>query len=225
LSAFSTNTIPFSPAPYRPVAVSSVAISVATFAVGAAVADLRASPASACISGKGVLGRAWSSLRGRNSGAPQGAPPGVTPAASPGLSHDASHDLNHGSNRADDHAGNSGGKHAAEPCRIGDSIVHPDIDGSPTLPGEAYAGGFIEHLQQHPALQGLLDEDGWISARALKRKYLPGFLASIADAPLAYRTIAAQLGKLVEKREVQKTLARGRKRRRRTVTEYLIPAR
>jgi len=223
LSAFSTNTIPFSPAPYRPVAVSSVAISVATFAVGAAVADLRASPASACISGKGVLGRAWSSLRGRNSGAPQGAPPGVTPAASPGLSHDASHDLNHGSNRADDHAGNSGGKHAAEPCLIGDSIVHPDIDGSPTLPAEAYARGFIEHLQQHLALQGLLG--GWICSRALERTYLPGFLASIADAPLPYRTIAGALGKITPKRERQTTLARGRKRRRRTVTEFLIPAR
>jgi len=117
------------------------------------------------------------------------------------------------------------GKHVAEPCRIGDTITHPDVDGLPTPSAQAYALAFIEHLQQHPALQGLLDEDGWISARALKRKYLPGFLASIADAPLPYRTIAAQLGKLVEKREVQKTLARGRKRRRRTVTEYLIPAR
>lgn len=117
--------------------------------------------------GKGVLGRAWSSLRGRNSGAP----PGVTPAALLGLSHDARRDLNHGLSRADDHAGNSGGKRAAEPCRIGDSIVHPDIDGSPTLPAEAYARGFIEHLQQHPALQGLLG--GWITSRALERTYLP----------------------------------------------------
>jgi len=54
---------------------------------------------------------------------------------------------------------------------------------------------------------------------------LPGFLASIADAPLPYRTIAGALGKITPKRERQTTLARRRKRRRRTVTEFLIPAR
>jgi len=47
--------------------------------------------------------------------------------------------------------------------------------------------------------QGLLG--GWISSRVLERMYLPGFLASIADAPLPYRTIAGARGKIAQKRE------------------------
>src|SRR5262249_6535488 len=149
----------------------------------------------------------WWRRRDGNSGVPPGAAsglasaaspaasPGTSPVGSPGLNHDASHALNH----AGSHAGNSGGMHAAGPCRIGDSIVHPDIDGSPTLSAEAYACGFIEYLQQHPALRGLLgDGNGWISSRSLERRYYPSFLAGIVDAPLPYRTIAIALAKITE---------------------------
>jgi hypothetical protein len=110
--------------------------------------------------------------------------------------------------------------HVDAPWRLGDSIIHPDIDVHEP-PAEVYAHAFIAFLQKHPALQGMLD--GWISSRALWRKYYPAFLATIANAGLPWRTIAAALGRVIERREKQMMLTRRGKRRRCTVVEYLIP--
>jgi hypothetical protein len=74
-------------------------------------------------------------------------------------------------------------------------------------------------LQEHSALQEMLG--GYISTAALRRKYYPGFRAAN---PMPYRTIAAGLGLVTERRERQvMVLTRRGKRKRCTVTEYLIP--
>ena len=110
--------------------------------------------------------------------------------------------------------------HVDVPWRIGDSIVHPEIDGIPVEPAEDYARAFVAYLQEQPALQELLD--GWVSSRALERRYYPKFIAGISNR-IPYRTTAIALGKITEKRERQMMLTRRGKSRRRTVTEYLIP--
>ena len=133
------------------------------------------------------------------------ASPGNSPGGSPGASHAASHAASHGD----------------APWRFGDHIVHPDVDGSPEPSAEEYARAFIGFLQKHPALQELLD--GWISSRALWRKYYPAFLATISNAGLPWRTTAAALGRMTQRRERQMMLTRRGKRRRCTVVEYLIP--
>lgn len=87
-------------------------------------------------------------------------------------------------------------------------------------PAEDYARAFVAYLQEQPALQELLD--GWVSSRALERRYYPKFIAGISNR-IPYRTTAIALGKITEKRERQMMLTRRGKSRRRTVTEYLIP--
>jgi hypothetical protein len=96
------------------------------------------------------------------------ASPGASPTASPGNSPSGSPAASHAASHVD------------APWRIGDSIIHPEIDGEPEPPAEAYARAFIGFLQKHPALQELLG--GWISSRALWHKYYPAFLATIANA-------------------------------------------
>jgi hypothetical protein len=114
------------------------------------------------------------------------------------------------------HAASPGASHATShvdaPWRIGDSIIHPDVDGSPESPAEVYARAFISFLQKYPALQELLG--GWISSRALWRKYYPAFLATISNAGLPWRTTAAALSGVTQRREKQMMLARRGKRRR-----------
>jgi hypothetical protein len=151
-----------------------------------------------------------------DSGSPGGSP-GGSPDGSPGGSPDGSPGGSHGGSPGASHAAS----HVDAPWRVGDSIVHPDVDGSPEPPAEVYARAFIDFLQKHPALQELLG--GWISSRALWRKYYPAFLATIANAGLPWRTTAAPLGRVTERRERQMMLTRRGKRRRCTVVEYLIP--
>jgi hypothetical protein len=166
---------------------------------------------------------------------------GDSPGGSPGLSHAVNHAVGHDVSHAAGHAnspenspgappGNSPGasharshtaSHVDAPWRLGNSIIHPDIDGEPEPPAEVYARAFIAFLQKHPALQEQLG--GWISSRALWRKYYPAFLATIANAGLPWRTVAAALGEVTQRREKQMMLTRRGKRRRCTVVEYLIP--
>src|SRR5262245_12157279 len=124
-------------------------------------------------------------------------------------------------------AGSDTGSDTSAPRRVGDRIVHPDIDGSLALP-VVYARLFIAFLQEHPALQDLLG--GWVSVKALQLRYYPEFLLKFADAPPFRRIVVAfREEDIVEKRCVKLTarVVRGRngkhKRKRRNVVEYLIP--
>ena len=112
---------------------------------------------------------------------------------------------------------------ATKPVRIGDTIVHPDIDGLPVPAADEYARVFVGFVQEHPALQEHLG--GWISTGALKRRYYPQFGATIGKWPLLpWRTVATELGLILEKRDRQtRQLIRRGKRRRLTVSEYRIP--
>src|SRR5258705_7641440 len=117
---------------------------------------------------RGWWGRAHG---GSDVGSPDGSP-GGSRGGSPGVGHAVGHANSPGAgheNSPDGSPGNSpGASHAAShvdaPWRIGDSIIHPDVDGSPEPPAEVYARAFIGYLQKHPALQELLG--GWISSRA-----------------------------------------------------------
>ena len=107
--------------------------------------------------------------------------------------------------------------------RIGDTIVHPDIDGLPVPAPDEYAREFVGFLLAHPALQD--QRGGWISTGALKRRYYPQFGGTIGKWPLLpWRTVAVELGYLLEKRDRQtRRLMRRGKLRRLTVSEYRIP--
>ena len=163
--------------------------------------------------------------RAGDGGRRHGGSPGGSHAGSPGLSHAvghaAGHAVNHAASPGNSPGGSPGASHGDAPWRFGDHIVHPDVDGSPEPSAEAYARAFIDFLQKHPALQELLG--GWISSRALWRKYYPAFLATISNAGLPWRTTAAALGEVTQRREKQMMLTRRGKRRRCTVVEYLIP--
>ena len=125
--------------------------------------------------------RPWWGGRGAPHAAPEGAPhagsPGLGHAVSPAVNHAVGHAVNHAASPGNSPGGSPGASHAAShaashgdaPWRFGDHIVHPDVDGSPEPSAEEYARAFIGFLQKHPALQELLD--GWISSRALWRKY------------------------------------------------------
>ena len=121
------------------------------------------------------------------------------------------------------HARSSASKPASKPVRIGDAIVHPDIDGLPVPTPTAFALGFVEFLLSHPDLQDQLG--GWVSSGALKRHYYPQFGATIGKWPLLpWRTVAVELGCLLEKRDRQtRRLMRRGKLRRLTVSEYQTP--
>ena len=121
------------------------------------------------------------------------------------------------------HARSPARKPASKPVRIGDAIVHPDIDGLPVPTPTAFACGFVEFLLGHTDLQD--QRGGWISTGALKRRYYPQFGATIGKWPLLpWRTVAVELGYLLEKRDRQtRRLMRKGKLRRLTVSEYRIP--
>ncbi len=123
-------------------------------------------------------------------------------AANHVASHDVNHDVSHASGHAvghdvshapghvvsspvssgASHARSPARKPARKPVRIGDAIVHPDIDGLPVPGPDEYAREFVSFLQAHPALQDLLG--GWISSGALERQYYRQFGATIGKWPL-----------------------------------------
>ena len=96
---------------------------------------------------RGWWGRAHG---GSDVGSPDGSP-GGSRGGSPGVGHAVGHANSPGAgheNSPDGSPGNSSGaSHAAShvdaPWRIGDNIIHPDVDGSPEPSAEVYARAFM----------------------------------------------------------------------------------
>jgi hypothetical protein len=104
---------------------------------------------------------------------------------------------------------------------LGDSVFVVDVDGRMAPSPEEYAAGLIEYLQQ-PDYE--LFHGRYVTTRALEKKFYPPFLKATGREHIPWRTVSAALGKVTTKRPKEFRVRHGRKWKRISVDQFLVPA-
>jgi hypothetical protein len=111
---------------------------------------------------------------------------------------------------------------------LDDSVFVVDVDGRLTPSPVEYAVGLIQYLQQ-PDYELLHGQ--YVTAKALEKEFYPQFLQATGWAPMPWRTVSIALGRLARDgkvthtrdREFRGSRGRGRKWRRHTLKQFLVP--
>jgi hypothetical protein len=109
---------------------------------------------------------------------------------------------------------------------VGDSTFVVSADGRVTRSPIEYAVELIAFLQ-HPDYELLHGQ--YVSSKSLEKEFYPRFLKATGWAPMPWRTVSIELGrfaregKLTHKRDQEFRCAGGRKWKRRSINQFLVP--